>query len=205
MTRDDAARPLSLDKMAARLGNTDTTRAPTGGRTRRAQELLDDIEAWEAEHGVTVLQRRRRAKRTTLRVTEYALREHMPHLFPGERRRLAVEKRFQRVMSSIDQRIDDRVEQLDQRVTRCERDALVAQEMAAEVGERLDRHIRVGEIGRRLSETAKKSDSSSGDATSAPATFQETVANSDQECGPTIDRGAQARPEAERSRAERGG
>ena len=111
---------LTLDQAAARVGLTDTRRYRAGGRTRRAEELLRAIEARE-QPGQPIAVRKRGPKRTTIRVTLHALREHCPELFPGTRTRWADQGIWRHMMAKFDQVVARKYDPLEGRVTETER------------------------------------------------------------------------------------
>ena len=135
------SRPVSLDRMATWLGWTDTRRRASGGRTARAQELLDAIESRERETGLVILDRRRRRHRTTLRITEHALREHLPWLFEGERVRLGAEGAFRVMVRNIDAKLDEREQRLTRRIDEVAHDGQVTREMVTDLTQRVCRII----------------------------------------------------------------
>ncbi len=141
MTKPADSELLSLDKAAAALGWEADQRPRSGGKTKRAERLLTAVQAREAEMGLAILHRRKGAHRTTLRVTMYALREHLPELFPGAKTRATDEGAFRRTLRSIDQKLDARDARLDARISRVEHDGQVTREMIQETAERLDRLV----------------------------------------------------------------
>ena len=130
---------LSLDRAADRLGWTDTRRAGSGGRTNRAQRLLEAILAREAEAGAAVLTRLPKRERTTLRVTVHALREHLPELFPGAKTRASGEGAFRSAIRSINGRIDARHDALANRLAEVAHAGQVTREMVVDLTETVGR------------------------------------------------------------------
>jgi len=132
---------LTLDQAAERLGWRDKSRPQKGGRTARADKLRAAILAREESGSVEILHRRRRSQRTTLRVTMHSLREHLPELFQGARSRLTDEGAWRRMMRSLDERLDARLDDLGRQVSQVEHDGQVTREMVFDVTERLDKLV----------------------------------------------------------------
>ena len=111
---------LTLDQAAARVGLTDTRRRKRGA-THRAIALQRAIEGRERQTGAEIMIRSGGPRRTKLRITLHALREHLPELFPGTRTRLAEEDVWRKTILAIRRRLNERYEPLEQRVTEAER------------------------------------------------------------------------------------
>jgi len=125
---------LTLDQAAEALGWQDTDRR-RGGATRRATLLKAAVEAREAETKAAILHRRKGPKRTTIRITLHSLREHMPELFPGLQTREREQGTFRRTMRALNQRINERHDQLERRVARVEHRERVTHGMVCELAE----------------------------------------------------------------------
>ncbi len=157
---------LTLDQAAERVGLTDTRRYKAGGRTRRAEELLRAIEARE-QPGRPIAVRKRGPKRTTIRVTMHALREHVPEFFPGERTRWAEEGVWRHMMAKFDQVVARKYDPLEGRVTETERVNDLQDVKLDDVAERLvELAAMIRPTPRPDGPIEKKSDCSSEDAES---------------------------------------
>jgi len=135
VTATPDSEPLPLDKAAKLLGWVNDHRAPSGGRTVRAEKLLDAIRARERETGLPILTELPRGKRTTLRVTMHALREHLSELFPGPGTLMAERGAFQTMLSRIRANLAERYEDHEERLTKLEHSHDVTREMVLDVAE----------------------------------------------------------------------
>ena len=129
---------LRLDRAAANLGWTDTSRRRQHGATRRAEVLRDAILAREAETGLRIALRRGGKVRSVMLVTMHALREHLPELFPGAATKLRDQGAFVRTMRSIDSKIAASREGLEGRVAVVEYEGQVTRAMVVDLSQQVD-------------------------------------------------------------------